>query len=146
MRAGRDLQPVLAAVASAVRRATGFGTVVINLHRPAHDDFEVVVVEGSAEAAAVLMGATTRWEEWRGLLHQRFDHGGAFFIPAGSMEWALDGATFLPDIAPSDDPDAWDAEDGLMVPLRGSAGDLLGIVSVDEPVDGRRPGRPRRSS
>jgi hypothetical protein len=35
MRAGGDLQPVLAAVASAVRRATGFGTVVINLHRPA---------------------------------------------------------------------------------------------------------------
>jgi hypothetical protein len=58
MRAGGELQPVLAAVASAVRRATGFGTVVINLHRPAWDDLEVVVVEGSAEAAAALMGAT----------------------------------------------------------------------------------------
>jgi hypothetical protein len=61
MRAGGDLQPVLAAVAFAVRRATGFGTVVINLHRPAWDDFEVVVVEGSEEARAVLIGATTRW-------------------------------------------------------------------------------------
>jgi hypothetical protein len=48
LRAGGDLQPVLAAVASAVRLAIGFGTVVINLHRPAWDDFEVVVVEGSA--------------------------------------------------------------------------------------------------
>jgi diguanylate cyclase (GGDEF)-like protein/putative nucleotidyltransferase with HDIG domain len=139
MRAGGDLQPVLAAVASAVRRATGFGTVVINLHRPAWDDFEVVVVEGSEDAREVLMGATTQWPGWSGLLLERFDHGGAYFIPAGSTEWAMDGATYVPDIAPSDDPDAWDAEDGLMVPLRASTGGLLGIVSVDEPVDGRRP-------
>jgi hypothetical protein len=87
MRAGGDLQPVLAAVASAVRRATGFGTVVINLHRPAWDDFEVVVVEGSDEARAVLMGATTGWPDWGGLLQERFDRGGAYFIPAGSTEW-----------------------------------------------------------
>jgi diguanylate cyclase (GGDEF)-like protein/putative nucleotidyltransferase with HDIG domain len=142
MRSGADLQPVLAAVASAVRRATGFGTVVINLHRPAWDDFEVVVVEGSVEARSALMGATTRWLDWGALLQERFDRGGAFFIPAGSADWAMDGATFLPDIEPSDDPDAWHAEDGLMVPLRDSDGELLGIVSVDEPADGRRPDGP----
>jgi GAF domain-containing protein len=45
----------------------------------------------------------------------------------------------VPDIEPSDDPDAWDAEDALLVPLRGCSGELLGIVSVDEPVDRRRP-------
>ncbi|HZH24953.1 MAG TPA: sensor domain-containing diguanylate cyclase [Solirubrobacteraceae bacterium] len=142
LRAG-DLQLVLAAVASAVRRTSGFETVVINLHRPAWDDFEVAVVEGSAEARAALSGTTSGWREWGPLLHERFEHGGAYFIPAGSIDWEVDGLiSFVPDIAPSQDPDAWDAEDALMVPLRTSGGDLLGIVSIDEPVDGRRPDGP----
>ena len=140
LRSGGDVQLVLEAVASAVRRATGFGTVAINLHRPAWDDFEIVVVEGSDEARAVLMGATTRWPDWGILLQQRFDRGGAYFIPAGSAAWAIDdGSTYVPDIAPSADPGAWHPKDGLMVPLRASTGDLLGVVSVDEPADGRRP-------
>ncbi len=39
----------------------------------------------------------------------------------------------------SADPDAWSPEDALFVPLRSAAGDILGILSVDEPADGRRP-------
>lgn len=142
LRAG-DLPPLLAAVASALRRTSGFETVVINLHRPAWDDFEVVVVEGSAEARAALLGTTSGWREWGPLLHERFNQGGAYLIPAGSIDWERDGViSFVPDIAPSQDPDAWDAEDALMVPLRTSGGDLLGIVSIDEPVDGSRPDGP----
>ena len=106
LRAGGDLQSMLAAVASAVRRATRFTTIVINLHRPAWDDFEVVVVEGSPGARAQLLGVTTTWPEWRGLLDDRFDRGGAYFIPAGEADWTLDAATFIPDIAPSEDPEA----------------------------------------
>src|SRR5918998_608678 len=117
---------MLAAVASAVRRTTGFGTVVINLHRPAWDDFEVVVVEGSAAAREQLLGATTAWSEWDALLDPRFDRGGAYFVPAGSTAWLDDGATFIPDIQPSSDPNAWHAEDGLLVPLASADGEMLG--------------------
>ena len=41
------------------RPASGFGTVVVNLHRPAWDDFETVVVEGSDEARDALLGQTS---------------------------------------------------------------------------------------
>src|SRR5829696_464639 len=139
LRAGGEPQAMLTAVASAVRRTTGFATIVINLYRPAWDDFQVAVVEGSAEARAHLMGARTTRSQWRELLHARFDHAGAYFVPAGAAEWTLDDATFIPDITPSEDPDAWNAEDALLIPLASSTGDLLGIVSVDEPADGRRP-------
>ena len=44
-----------------------------------------------------------------------------------------------PTLEVSDDPDAWHPDDALMVPLRSADGALLGIVSVDEPVTGRRP-------
>ena len=36
-------------------------------------------------------------------------------------------------------PDAWDPGDALLLPLRGTDGEVLGIVSVDEPLSGRRP-------
>jgi diguanylate cyclase (GGDEF)-like protein/putative nucleotidyltransferase with HDIG domain len=139
LRSGGELEAVLAAVASAVRQASGFGTVVINLRRPAWDDFEVVVVEGNAQARAQLLGVTTTWREWGALLHERFAEAGAYFLPAGSADWSADIATYIPDLPPSDDPDAWSAEDALLVPLRTGAGAFLGIVSIDEPEDGRRP-------
>jgi diguanylate cyclase (GGDEF)-like protein/putative nucleotidyltransferase with HDIG domain len=140
LRAGDDQQAMLAAVASAVRQTTGFATVAINLHRPAWDDFEVVVVEGSAEARAHLLGATTTWAGWSGLLREPYAHAGAYFLPAGTTDWSGDHAVFMPDIARSDDPAAWHPEDAVLVPLRSAAGDLLAIVSIDEPADGRRPG------
>ena len=61
-------------------------------------------------------------------------------MPAESFDWEqVPGRTYIPDIEPSADPDAWQADDALFVPLRGAAGKLLGVVSVDEPETGRRP-------
>ena len=45
----------------------------------------------------------------------------------------------MPEIEATDDPDAWQPDDALFVPLRGAGGKLLGVVSVDEPESGRRP-------
>ena len=37
------------------------------------------------------------------------------------------------------DPDAWHPDDILLVPMIGRRGELVGVISVDDPVDGRRP-------
>src|SRR2546430_8229281 len=76
---------------------------------------------------------------WRRLLDDRFLRRGAYLIPHEQFDWFADVATFVPDIEPTDDPDAWHPEDALMVPMRHSAGHLLGILSVDEPRSGRKP-------
>ena len=56
------------------------------------------------------------------------------------FDWTQDRmATYVPPIAASADPDAWHPDDALFVPLRSAAGELLGILSVDEPASGRRP-------
>ena len=61
-------------------------------------------------------------------------------MPAGEYDWARDGVgAYTPDIQVTDAPDAWHPDDALMVPLRSASGEVLGIVSVDEPVTGRRP-------
>jgi PAS domain S-box-containing protein len=133
-----DVAGVLDAVARVVSEALGFTTVAANVYRPAWDDFECAAVHGSAPARTALLGAATTWEFWTPLLDARYERGGAFLIPAGETV-SLEGS-WVPDLTPSDAPDAWQAEDVLLVPMHRSDGQLLGILSVDEPTTGLRPG------
>jgi hypothetical protein len=50
-------------------------------------------------------------------------------------------ADLAPDIYPSLDPDAWQPDDVLMAPLHSPDGELVGVLSVDLPEGGRKPGR-----
>src|SRR4051794_28476921 len=134
------LGPVLQQIARTTAATVGFRTAVINLHRPAWDDFQTVVVHGSEEGRRLLLGQSTTWSDWEPLLDARFERRGAYFIEAGLYDWSGDGlASYVPEIDSPGGPDRWDAEDGLFVPLRSSDGEILGILSVDEPYDGRRP-------
>jgi diguanylate cyclase (GGDEF)-like protein/putative nucleotidyltransferase with HDIG domain len=137
---GYDLEPVLRVVARTTAVCLGYGTAVINLYRPAWDDFHTVVVEGNDEARRLLLGQTSTADDWIELLDARFERRGAYLIKHGDFDWSADRLTsYVPAGAPSEDPDAWHPEDALFVLLRSAAGELLGIMSVDEPVDGRRP-------
>jgi diguanylate cyclase (GGDEF)-like protein len=135
---GYELEPVLRTVARTTAACLGFGTAVINLYRPAWDDFETVVVEGNEEARKLLLGQCSTAADWAPLLDERFVRRGAYVLQ--DFDWSQDGmATYVPPIEASSDPDRWQPDDALFVPLRSSAGELLGILSVDEPASGRRP-------
>jgi diguanylate cyclase (GGDEF)-like protein len=139
---GDALPAVLESVAAAIAGPLGYHAVVINLYRPAWDDFEVTVVLGSTESRELLMGQTSSWDDWSGLIADRFLSHGAYFVPAGEYDWAREEVmAYTPTLELSDQPDAWRADDALMVPLRSASGEMLGIVSVDEPVTGTRPAR-----
>jgi diguanylate cyclase (GGDEF)-like protein/putative nucleotidyltransferase with HDIG domain len=140
LRTSPELGPMLDAVAASIATALGYGLVAINVYRPSFDDFEVRALHGSAEASAQLMGTAIPASIWAELVSDRFERRGTYFIPEGAFDWQHDPAlTFTPDIAPSKDPEAWRAEDELLVPLRASGGDVVGILSVDAPDHGRRP-------
>ncbi|HEX6457583.1 MAG TPA: sensor domain-containing diguanylate cyclase [Thermoleophilaceae bacterium] len=140
LRGEHKLSSVLDAIARTVCESLGFATVVITLYRPAWNDFEVTAVHGSEEARGVLMGTVREWEDIAPLIHERFLRRGAYFIPHNEFDWnSIDGASFVPDWAPSSEPDAWHPEDALLVPLRRGDGSTLGLISVDEPASGRTP-------
>ena len=140
LRTGPDLGPTLDAIAESTAGTLGVATVAINLYRPAFHDFETVAVHGNAEAKRTLLGSRSPAEEWAQLIDDRFERRGAYFIADGSFDWEHDATlSYVPDIAPSDDPDAWRAEDALFVPLRSLAGVVLGVLSADEPHSGKRP-------
>jgi diguanylate cyclase (GGDEF)-like protein/putative nucleotidyltransferase with HDIG domain len=139
-RTAYEIEPVLRAVARTMQACLGFGTVVVNLHRQAWDDFETVVVEGSDEAREVLLGQTSSVADWAPLLDPRFERRGAYLIEHGGFDWSQDRLTsYVPAARPGAGAGDWHPEDALFVPLRSTAGEILGILSVDEPADGRRP-------
>jgi diguanylate cyclase (GGDEF)-like protein len=140
VRSEQDLDALLPAIAAAIGEAMGYGTVVISLYRPAWNDFRVETVHGSDEGREALLGRERTWIEWEPLFDLRFERHGCFLLPWDEFDWSWDkSVSFVPDIEMADGPDAWHPEDSLFVPLRHSDGHLLGIMSVDEPVSGRRP-------
>jgi diguanylate cyclase (GGDEF)-like protein len=139
LRAREDLPALLEAVARTIGETLGFRTVAVNLYRPAWDDFEVAVVYGNEHARAALVGTTRDGAHLVVLLNGRFERRGAYYVPNGSVDWDSLGPSYTPDGDRQEHPDAWDPEDALLVPMRDSAGNLVGTISVDEPVNGRVP-------
>jgi diguanylate cyclase (GGDEF)-like protein len=140
VRSPDDLQIVLEDVCRTIAEVLGYGCVVVNVYRPAFDDMLTAAVVGSEESVKTLFGLTSPRDTWTPLLADRFERRGAYFVPGDEFDWdELGVETYVPDLEPIDDPDAWNAEDALFVPLQDTNGDLLGVVSVDEPETGRRP-------
>ncbi|HEY0417730.1 MAG TPA: PAS domain S-box protein [Gaiellaceae bacterium] len=140
VRTGEALPELLAAIARTVADSLAFRTVVVNLYRREWDDFVVTTVHGSAKAREALLGQVRQVGDWEPLLDERFLRRGAYLVAAGDFDWSgYIGATYTPELEVSDDPLAWHPDDALFAPMRGPDGDLLGILSVDEPLSGCRP-------
>jgi HD-GYP domain-containing protein (c-di-GMP phosphodiesterase class II) len=131
--------PVLEALAETICNELSFGVVAVNLLDEAREELRVVIVKGDPDARETLLGTTSRWSEWQRLL-DRYDEGGAaIWLPAGSYQWDTDSPMWTPPAVATTSPDGWHPEDMLFLPLRGASGEVLGIVSLDQPVLGRRP-------
>lgn len=140
LNATRDLRDTLQAVADGVVSGLGFGAAAVNVVRP-DGDLEVAAVAGSEELAAAMAGQIGPRSDWERLLAVAERWGPLRFLshrhgpadPGRVPSW-------VPDIPVSDHPDAWHPYDALLAPLTTPEGELVGILSVDLPVDGRRPG------
>ena len=138
VRTGEELPELLAAIARTASDSLAFRTVVVNLYRREWDDFIVSTVYGSDDARKALLGQVRQLTDWESLLDQRFLQRGAYLVPRGEFDWS-DLDAFTPDLPVSDDPNAWHPDDALFAPMRAADGQLLGILSVDEPISGRKP-------
>src|SRR2546430_6607602 len=141
VRSGADVGSVLDTIARAVSETLGFQTVVLNVYRPEWDDFYVETVYGSALVRKALLGQIYDWDSWKPLLHPRFLREGAYFIPNDAFDWSKDkGTRFVPAGEPIvQGPEGWHPNDELFVPLERSDGEILGVMSFGEPLDGLRP-------
>ena len=140
VRSRDDLTRLLEATAATVAQELGFAAVVVNMYRPAWDDYEVVVAEDRDETARrQLLGQRVEPAELDKLLDERFRRHGAFLVPHDQFDFASLDMTWVTGSVAGEGPDAWHPDDALLVPLTASDGRRLAFLSLDEPLDGRRP-------
>ncbi|MFD4571748.1 diguanylate cyclase CdgB [Streptomyces sp. NPDC058417] len=149
MNAARSLPDTLQAVADGVVAALGYELACVNLVRP-DGDLVVAAFAGNPAAEALITGRVGSRESWERRLAMGEAWGDLIFIPH-TEGWVLDD-----DDVPqwyTDGPaprfeDEWHPSDRLFAPMYTPAapgsgstcGELIGVLSVDCPRNGRRPG------
>ncbi len=139
---GDGVIPVLESLAQTIRSELSFQVVALNLLDDDRARMCVVLVHGDEEARQTLLGTSSSWAEWSALMRPENMREGALWLAAGTYEWMDEGACWTPPAAAALGPDGWHPEDMLMLPLRGADGDIIGMVSLDQPLHGRRPDDP----
>ncbi|MFI2612501.1 diguanylate cyclase domain-containing protein [Kitasatospora sp. NPDC018619] len=144
LNAARSLAGTLQAVVEGAVHGLGFDAAAVSLVRP-DGDLVVAAVweleESPMGGPSVLLGQVGSRESWERLLGVS-DHWGTLrFLPydrgwavaSDIPRWIGDGP--LPVYA-----NDWHPADGLLAPMYSAGGDLLGVLSVDRPRSGKRPG------
>ncbi|MFE7429592.1 diguanylate cyclase CdgB [Streptomyces sp. NPDC057545] len=139
----RSLADTVQTVADGIVTGLGYGLACVNLVRQ-DGDLVVAAFAGNSAAEALItgrIGSRTSWER-RLAMGEAWDE--LRFIPH------TDGWVLLDDDVPqwhTEGPeprfeDEWHPQDRLYAPMYASGGgrDLLGVISVDRPRNGRRPG------
>ncbi|MEU6174961.1 diguanylate cyclase CdgB [Streptantibioticus parmotrematis] len=140
----RSLADTLQAVADGAVAGLGFELAAVSLVRP-DGDLIVAAVAGDASAEALMAGRVaprSAWDRWLAMGH----HWGSLrFIPHDEG-WVLDDdevPQWHSEGPAPRFPDEWHPGDRLLAPMYATpagGGELIGVITVDRPRGGRRPG------
>ncbi|MFC4471844.1 diguanylate cyclase CdgB [Streptomyces xiangluensis] len=147
MNTARSLADTLQTVADGVVTGLGYEIAAVNLVRP-DGDLVVAAFAGNSAAEALITGRVGSRASWERRLSMGEAWGDLRFIPH-TEGWVLDD-----DDVPqwyTDGPaprfeDEWHPSDRLFAPMYtpgvpgGACGELIGVLSVDRPRNGRLPG------
>ncbi len=128
-------------VADALRDTTGFGVVSIGVV----DDFavcETVAIAGDDTARAELLGTRLPLSVLEQLMSDGTRVGAAALVRDMEPDDELSRVWWSGPEDPTDN-DAWHPLDWLAVLAREADGEVVGVVQLDLPLDGRRPDRHR---
>ena len=125
----------LQVLVESVATLAGFEQSAVKLRRD--DVFEVIAAAGvdsgfvgtmvPRSAVEGELAVADEWGVWRFVPHDR--------VYAESLAYS-----HIPDVVPLEGDDAWHPLDMLAAPLHDDDGELRGVLSVDMPPNGRRPG------
>ncbi len=153
----KDARQRLKVVAGAIG-SFGWRRVVISL-RDKNLEGTAIVTAGLAKEEIKLLlerkASAHVWKERLGPKFERFKLGEFYYLP-WSDPWIREYVHHVPREAPSDEATTyagvpskllpeemidWHPQDMLYAPLRTPEGRIVGILSMDDPVDGRKPTR-----
>jgi len=140
----RPLEKVLEDLVYAIQEAVGFNVVLLSIVDRNSSTLRRVAAAGlPLSVFNELKQRTQQLSTIQEGLREEFRISHSYYIPHQHKELTKEWDTFTPLRDTTNRGDGyWHAEDMLLVPLRGTDGRMLGLISVDVPRDGRAPTRP----
>jgi len=139
---GQELAPVLEEVAYGITETAGFNVALISVVEGEPPMIRRVAGAGIPLADLEELKKTTQpLTALQSLLREEFRLGRSYYIPYDRRPDNLDQGLIYTLPGATHQAGGWHVHDLLLVPLTGTDGALLGHISVDDPVDGRRPDR-----
>jgi diguanylate cyclase (GGDEF)-like protein len=136
---GKGVFGVLEALANTIQAELAYQVVAVNLLDEERQTLSCVLVLGDEDARRALLDTASPWREWDQLMRSEHERCGAIWLPAGSHAWSDRTTIWNPPLVGAPQADSWRPEDMLLLPLRGRSGEVLAVVSVDQPLNGARP-------
>ncbi len=141
----RDIQQILEQVVGGIVEYTPYRRAALALYDRAipPDSAEAVEIVRvacfglSEEEEARLKSNPLPPAERRKIFAQRFELGRSYYIPHDQLPWG-DHDGLIPGHPDAEPDDTWHPDDFLCIPMW-AQNQIVGIISVDQPVDGRRP-------
>jgi GAF domain-containing protein len=121
--------------------AVGWGRAAVSTRDADLNAADVVCAGFTLEDEAELRASLLPGSEWRNRFGgelERFRLGGFYYLP-WSDPWVRETARSTKSHRSPGPVDTWDPRDLLYMPLLGRVGRIMGIISLDDPDDGRRP-------
>jgi len=137
----RDLRKRLKTIAEAVR-GLGWRRVVIHLKNESLETIDLVSAGLSPEDEKYLwnhMSLGHVWRERLGPKFERFRLGEFYYLPWSDSFVREQFKYALASKIPHEEMVDWNPDDLLYIPLRLPDGRIVGVISIDDPIDGRRP-------
>jgi PAS domain S-box-containing protein len=144
LRSDRPLEGILEEIAYAIQESVGFYMVLISKVDGDPPYQQRVAATGVPIAAFErLREVRDPWSVVADLMTAEFRVSRSYYIPAERQaHWRGRIDVYEEGISSAErEPGRWHPQDLLLVPLIGPGGDVQGLLSVDQPVDGRIPSR-----
>jgi signal transduction histidine kinase/HD-GYP domain-containing protein (c-di-GMP phosphodiesterase class II) len=135
----RNLNELLDKVVDSARESLGFKIVLLRVLNTKTQVFEARAFAGlNNDAISTLSEYRLPMSEYRMMTDERFRISRSYFISHEMNMWQEDEFSVIPDLGERKAGE-WHEMDMLIVPLETQEGEVVGYLSVDDPVDRRIP-------
>lgn len=134
------LDETLQAIADGVAACTPFQHVAVNVVRPG-GDLEVTNIAGPETLREMMVGKLVPGDVMKRAMEDAEEWGRLYFLRSFDVFLEENITVHVTESLPalSADPEEWLVDYGLMAPMFGPGQELVGVISVDVPSDGRIP-------